>query len=68
MLEIAGLLSELQEAKPWTPQEPTRKKFIAEQEAKKATAAATARQVEAMESEGGPAVEAAPDVAEEPEA
>jgi 1-acyl-sn-glycerol-3-phosphate acyltransferase len=68
MLEIAGLLDDLQEAKPWTPQEPTRKKFIAEQDAKKATAAATARQVEAMESEGGPAVEAAPDVAEEPEA
>ena len=68
MLEIAGLLSGLKEAKPWTPQEPTRKKFIAEQEAKKVAAAATARQVEAMESEGGLAGEAAPDVAEEPEA
>ena len=36
MLEISGLLADLKEAKPWTPQEPTRKKFIAEQEAKKA--------------------------------
>ena len=37
MLRIARLLEDLKEVKPWTPQEPTRKKFIAEQGAKKAT-------------------------------
>jgi 1-acyl-sn-glycerol-3-phosphate acyltransferase len=54
MAEIAGLLADLKQAKPWTPREPTRKKFIAEQDAKKAAAEATEVQAEAMESEGGP--------------
>ncbi len=40
MEEIALMLEDLRVAKPWTPREPTRKKFIAEQEAKKAAAAA----------------------------
>lgn len=54
MAEIAGLLVDLKAAKPWTPREPTRPKFIAEQEAKKAAAAETQAQSAAMESEGGP--------------
>ncbi len=42
MVEIATLLEAPREAKPWTPQEPTRKKFIAEQEVRKAAAAQAA--------------------------
>lgn len=43
MEEIALMLEDLRVAKPWAPREPTRKKFIAEQESKKkATAAAAA--------------------------
>lgn len=37
MERIAGLLAGPKAAKPWTPQHPTRKKFIAEQEAKAAS-------------------------------
>ena len=37
MSGIAGLLEGLKEAKPWTPQAPTRKKFIAEQQAREAS-------------------------------
>jgi 1-acyl-sn-glycerol-3-phosphate acyltransferase len=54
MGEISGLLADLKVAKPWTPREPTRQKFIVEQAAKKAAADETELQVEAMESEGGP--------------
>jgi 1-acyl-sn-glycerol-3-phosphate acyltransferase len=42
MLHIAGLLADLKEAKPWTPREPTRRKFVAEQEAKRAREAPSA--------------------------
>lgn len=40
MERIAALLAGPQAAKPWTPQEPTRKKFIAEMQAKAAAASA----------------------------
>jgi 1-acyl-sn-glycerol-3-phosphate acyltransferase len=40
MARIAGMLDELRAIKPWTPTAPTRKKFIAEQQAKAAQAEA----------------------------
>lgn len=42
MDRIGGMLGELRQVKPWTPQGPTRKKFIAEHEAKAAAAAPVA--------------------------
>jgi len=49
MEEIALMLEDLRVAKPWAPREPTRKKFIAEQEAKKAATAAAAAKAEEAE-------------------
>jgi hypothetical protein len=51
MAAIADLLVDLKEAKPWTPREPTRPKFIAEQEAKRAEQEAKRAEQEAKRAE-----------------
>lgn len=54
MERIAGMLAELRVAKPWTPQEPTRPKFIAEQQAKAAAAQAARRAPGPADGDGPP--------------
>jgi 1-acyl-sn-glycerol-3-phosphate acyltransferase len=68
MERIAGMLADLRAAKPWAPQAPTRRKFIEEQEAKKAADPATvAPRAEGAAAEGASADGATADGASEAE-